>query len=86
MNNRSIPVSEVDDPELARVFKGMAVYNHGSISVAYRMPVSFMIRIGNTRYSPHRILLEAGSKLVIDVEPLSTGVIDVKDVKGLLDP
>lgn len=71
MNNRSIPVALVeDDPELAKVFLGMAVYNHGRITIAYRVPMKMTISVGNTELMMYPFAVEARSRVVLNMEPL----------------
>lgn len=82
-NNRSIPVDIVrDDPELAKVFAGMAVYNHGRITVAYKVGVAFDLKIdyGNPR-GVERLMVQPfaisrGARLTFDTIQLLDDPID----------
>lgn len=66
---RSIPI-DIDDDEMAAVFHGMAIYNTGTISVAFRKEIVVAkIRLGDRIWSNIPMLVKPGERLSLDVDP-----------------
>ncbi len=67
---RSVPV-DITDPEMAEIFQGMALYNTGAITLAYRVPFRLRrIIVGNRVCSMLDECVDAGERVTFEIEAL----------------